>query len=212
MSLRFGEFEIDSQTRQLTHGGAPVRVTPKAFQLLDILIAARPAIVTKHQLIEQLWPEVAVEEANVRNLVAELRRVLSDDERMPRYIRTAHRTGYAFIANAIDIERRRGPIARLIVGAREAYVLVDGDNIIGRDNDCSVVLDASGVSRHHARIFVNEGRATMGDLGSKNGTCVNDRRIDSAVDLVDGDQIEIGRVVLTYRWSDDTKSTTPIAK
>lgn len=209
MSLRFGEFDLDGRTRELTYRGEPVRITPKAFQMLELLIAARPEIVTKGQLIEQLWPDVAVEEANVRNLVAELRRVLSDDDRTPRFIRTAHRTGYAFIANVVDAGRRRIPIARL-VGAREAYVLEDGDNIIGRDERCSVVLDGSGISRHHARVFVAKGRAVLEDLGSKNGTWVNDRRIDSAVDLEEGDEIRIGTVVLTFRRSATAGSTTTI--
>jgi pSer/pThr/pTyr-binding forkhead associated (FHA) protein len=97
-----------------------------------------------------------------------------------------------------------------------ALVLADGDNIIGRDPGCSVWLDASGVSRRHARIDVERGGdvVRVEDLGSKNGTLVDGSPIRGVVEVTDGSVIQVGRVALTVRiWSRGTpKETERIAR
>ena len=90
-------------------------------------------------------------------------------------------------------------------------VLEDGDNTIGRDPECTVWLDASGVSRRHARIRTVRGddAVVLQDLGSKNGTLVQDSPIAGEVRLTDGAVIQIGSVQLTLRvWSDDKSRET----
>jgi pSer/pThr/pTyr-binding forkhead associated (FHA) protein len=72
---------------------------------------------------------------------------------------------------------------------------VDGDVVIGR-MEGDVVLDDDQVSRRHAVLRNASGRLTIEDLGSTNGTRVNGRRIDAAVQLADGDTVEIGRTSL----------------
>src|SRR4051794_6777170 len=100
MAIRFDEFVLDAGTRQLTLRGDAIPLSPKALQLLQVLIDESPRVVSKEEIIERLWPDVTVEEANVRNLIAEVRPALSDDDRAPKYIRTAHRFGYAFTRTA----------------------------------------------------------------------------------------------------------------
>ena len=79
--------------------------------------------------------------------------------------------------------------------------------MIGRDDDCAVVLDFTGVSRRHARITVEHDRFVLEDLGSKNGTWKNETRVRDAVDLHDGDCIRLGGVPLTFRSNVRTSTT-----
>src|SRR6185436_5436037 len=83
---------------------------------------------------------------------------------------------------------------RLVYQQRE-LPLLDGANIIGRAPDSAIVCDAAGVSRHHARILLSNGEAMLEDLGSKNGTYLQRKRISSAR-LSDGDEIRLGRASL----------------
>lgn len=201
MRVRFGEFVFDSASRELTRRGQAVRLAPKAFDLLQILIEERPRAVRKEQLRDRLWPDVVVEEANLKNLVGEIRAALGGE----KVIRTVHRYGYAFAADGNTPEPATS--ARLIEGDR-VHRLKAGQNLIGRDDDCAVVLDFTGVSRHHARITVEHGRFVLEDLGSKNGTFQNDTRLAAtAVELRDGDRIRLGGLPLTFR-SNMRPSTT----
>ena len=76
---------------------------------------------------------------------------------------------------------------------------MENAHIVGRGADASVWIDATGVSRHHARILIDGGDATLEDLGSKNGTYVAGERVTSPRRLHDGDQIRLGSVVVTFQ-------------
>lgn len=204
MGIRFGDFVLDSGAKQLTRGGTPVALSPKALQLLELLIETRPNVISKERIIETLWPDVVVEEANVRNLIAELRGALGDNDRQPRYIRTAHRLGYAFIA-AVGATRHR--VGRLVDGIH-AYFVAEGVNSIGRDPASSIPIVTTGVSRRHAQIIATADGFLLEDLASKNGTWVNDVRVDGPVALHDGDEIRIGMVILVFRLTDEESTAT----
>ena len=83
----------------------------------------------------------------------------------------------------------------------------EGDHVLGRDPDVEIFLNSPGVSRRHALIKITAGRATIEDLGSKNGTFVGDRRVDSSRSLGDGDIIGVGSVKLTLRALQTPSST-----
>jgi predicted ATPase/DNA-binding winged helix-turn-helix (wHTH) protein len=97
---RFGEFVLDSDTRQLLRAFEPRHVSPKAFHLLEVLVSSRPRVWSKRELQDLLWPDTTVVEANLPNLVAEVRAALQDDPQQPRYVRTVHRYGYGFVEPA----------------------------------------------------------------------------------------------------------------
>lgn len=200
--MRFGEFVFDGAARQLTRNAEPVHLAPKAFELLQLLIEEHPRAVRKKELMDRLWPDVIVEEANLKNLVAEIRAALGAET-----IRTVQRYGYAFAAG--DSEETKS-VARLIQGDH-IHRLKPGENLIGRDQDCPVIIDFTGVSRHHAKIHVSENRFILEDLGSKNGTWNNDERVKGSVELHDGDRIRLGAVSLTFRSSGQAESTATIA-
>lgn len=203
MRLRFGDCVFDGNTRELRRGETPVHVTPKVFSLLEILLAQRPAAVSKDKLMETLWPGVFVADGNLARLVAELREAIGDDAQAARFVRTVARFGYAFHGQTVEeIARGAGATARppfaLIWGERE-IALEEGENVLGRDPKASVPLDDVSVSRHHARIVIDGFSVRLEDLGSKNGTFLGNRRLEAAAPLRDGDSIRLGTVALVFR-------------
>jgi TolB-like protein len=106
MALLFGDCTFDSDARTLHRGGESVRLSGKAFQLLELLLAARPNPLAKEELFERLWPDTFVSEANLASLVKEIRAAIGDDARSPRYVRTAHRFGYAFSGAVTETSAR----------------------------------------------------------------------------------------------------------
>src|SRR5438034_1146746 len=99
MPVQFGEFVLDESRRQLLRGVDAVHLSPKAFQMLSILVEERPRAVSKSALQDRLWPDTFVTEGNLTTTIAELRSALGDDAREPRFIRTVHRFGYSFAAS-----------------------------------------------------------------------------------------------------------------
>jgi DNA-binding winged helix-turn-helix (wHTH) protein len=205
MRVQFGDITLDSDSRQLVRGGAAIHLSPKAFDLLCHLVERSPNAVSKNQLLELVWPGTFVVEANLTVLVTELRRALGDDAHTPRFVRTVHKHGYAFCAQATEIAPRppaRDALRVWLVWNDRVLPLAEGENVIGRDPACGVWLDQPGVSRRHARVVVSDDAAEIEDLGSTNGTFVSEIAIAGPHPLRDADIIQIGSVDLKYRsWS-----------
>lgn len=205
MRVRFGEFVFDSERRELERANDPIHLSPKAFDLLAILIERRPSVIRKEQLFEEIWPDSIVEQANLNNLISEIRSALGDRDRTT--ITTRPRIGYAFAIEAQDERRPRSPkVFRLAMGDM-TFDLKPGRNLIGREDDCLVVIDSPEVSRYHAAIDIEGSVVSLHDLGSKNGTFVGGRRISNTVRLASGEEIEIGRTLLRFRCFDRKSST-----
>jgi DNA-binding winged helix-turn-helix (wHTH) protein len=204
MRYRFGDCTLDLDTRELARGGEPAHVEPKAFKLLELLFAARPKALSKDELQDRLWPKTFVSERSLARLVEVLRDCLGDSAKQSRYIRTVHGFGYAFSADAAEVTvtvRARGGSrfhCRVSWGDREV-ALGDGENVLGREPTVAVWIDLNSVSRRHAKIVVSDGAATIEDLGSRNGTWVNGKRLDGPTRLANGDKIKIGSASLVFR-------------
>jgi DNA-binding winged helix-turn-helix (wHTH) protein len=205
VSVIFGACEFDSLRHELLRHGRPTPLTPRAFQLLELLLERRPEVIPKSELLEHLWPGTFVSDASLHNLVAEVRAAIGDTPHASRFIRTVPRCGYGFhgdVQEAPTTARRasehsaRG--AQLVTTQRD-WSLSEGSNVVGRDPDCAVSVEDMSVSRHHARIVISNGEATIEDLESKNGTFVNGRRITDVTAVEDGDQIRVGSVSVVYR-------------
>ena len=69
MQIRFGDFVLDTDTRELTRDSRAVHLSPKAFQLLAVLVTARPRALSKETLYQHLWPNTFVVDANLSNLL-----------------------------------------------------------------------------------------------------------------------------------------------
>jgi DNA-binding winged helix-turn-helix (wHTH) protein len=177
VALAFGDFSLDLERRLLLRSGKAVHLSPKALQLLELLVAERPRALAKTEIRDRLWPRTFVSESSLTGLVTTLRGALGDSARDPRYLRTVHGLGYAFSGVVTD----------------------DGENVLGRVEEATAWVESASVSRRHARIMVSEGKARLEDLGSKNGTFLNGRKITSAAALADGDEMRLGLVPLTFR-------------
>ena len=181
-----------------------MHLEPKAYRLLELLLAARPKALSKRDLQEELWPKTYVSERSLARLVAELRLAIGDRATEPRYLRTVHGFGYAFCGELSADRQRRDRSddfhCRLSWGDRE-IALVEGENVLGRDPDVAVWIDLNSVSRRHARVVVEDGAARLEDLGSRNGTLVNGERISSPRQLSNGDRIKVGAASLVFRCS-----------
>jgi DNA-binding winged helix-turn-helix (wHTH) protein len=217
VKVRFADFTLDSATRQLVHRArGEVRLSPKAFDLLATLLEQRPAVVDKAELHRRIWPDTYVVDANLNVLIAEIRRALEDSREHAKFIRTVHAIGYAFSGEAVDLTdrpaaRKTAPVRFWLVWNERVIVLEEGDNSVGRDPECTVWLDASGVSRRHALIktVAGDDAVLVKDLGSKNGTLVQSAPIIGPVRLTDGAVIQIGSVELKLRiWSEGKSPET----
>ena len=205
MAVRFGEFVFDTEAHRLLRGKEEVHLTPKAWELLELLVRSRPRAVSKTEVRQKLWPDAHVGEGSLTVLTSELRSALGDSAREQRYVRTVFGHGYAFAAEATDDtppppSAASGTLPRVVWG-RRVLPLGEGENLLGRDDDVTLHIDDASVSRHHAVIRVSNGAATLEDLGSKNGTWVAERKVEAPVTLEDGDVFALGEVALLFRRS-----------
>ena len=213
MTAAFGPFTIDSETRQLRRGQAGLHLSPKAFDLLCLLLEHRPKVLEKADLHAQMWPDTHVVDGSLNVLITEIRRALGDDARDPRFIRTVHGVGYAFCGEttAQSPAAPPGTMRCWLTEDQKTYRLVEGQNDIGRDPECHVWLNTTSVSRHHARIIVDSknGRISLEDLASKNGTLLKGALVEQPVALADGDTLSVGSAELTLHiWSAEGASET----
>jgi DNA-binding winged helix-turn-helix (wHTH) protein len=211
---QFGPFEVDVARRRLTRSAHDVHLTPKAFDLLVLLVQEAPRVLSKKEIHTRIWPDSFVSDATLVALVKELRRALHDRDRRSPLIRTAHSVGYAFAAHIDRSGRSALPAMNvshwLLLNGRR-IPLHEGLNAVGRDPDSDVWLNFASVSRHHARITVAEGTAHVEDAGSKNGTRVGTTAAHARVALEDGDVVAIGSIRVTYRTASSGLSTETAA-
>jgi len=104
VTARFGPFQLDSARRLLLRDGAPVALTPKAFDALVLLVERRERVVSKQELLAELWPHTAVEEATLSQHIFMVRRALGDSGSDARYVATIARRGYRFVATVAPTE------------------------------------------------------------------------------------------------------------
>jgi len=211
MRLKFGDCVLDLGARQLERANKVVPLEPKMYELLEVLIKRRPAVVTNNELDELLWPKVYVARTSLTRLVSELRAVLGDKPRDSSFIRTVYKTGYAFCAEVTSLPAARASPAMIeVLWMKQSLPLTDGEHIAGRDAECSLVIDGTTVSRRHARITVASGAATIEDLDSMNGTHVNGTRISAPTRLVPGDEFALGSEVLRLRLRSSLAMTVKV--
>ena len=213
MRYTFGCCRLDTASRELLRDDADVHLSPKAYELLRSLIEHRPRVMTKQELMDELWPDTFVVEANLHVLIGELRSALGEKSARTSSIKTHHGIGYSFAATVAEARSRPRTVARdrsriaLLIGRRRV-TLTAGSHQVGRDQECDLVLDDTSVSRHHAGLRVAGASLVVEDLGSKNGTHVNGRRIEAPTEAADGDSIAFGTVQATVVISRGTARST----
>jgi len=207
MRIHFAAFVLDRTTRQLCSGSEPRPLRPLAFELLDLLVARRPAAVSKQEIRDRLWPDTFVSDSTLSSLVAQVRRALGKD--VGKRVRSVHGFGYAFDGEATEEKAREEPVrvAAYLSWNRRTILLFDGENVMGRDPGVAVRIESPGVSRRHARILAAGGRFTLEDLGSKNGTYLGEVRLSPSAELADGDEFRLGQTTLVFRIQGESGPT-----
>src|SRR5688572_16782649 len=101
LAYRFGDFQFDAAEQVLFCDERPVRLTPKAFLVLQLLLANAGYVVDKDEAMKQCWPGCFVEEANLAQTIFVIREALAENGDRTEYIQTVHRRGYRFVASVL---------------------------------------------------------------------------------------------------------------
>ena len=101
--LQFGDFTLDVAERRLLRDGRPVTLAPKAFDVLAALAARPGRLITKDELLKEVWPDSFVEESNLAYHVFALRKVLGDTADGESYVETVPKRGYRFTASVTAV-------------------------------------------------------------------------------------------------------------
>lgn len=103
-SIFFGPFCLDPANGRLMRDGQAKPITPKAFAVLQTLLQRPGMLITKAELLEAVWPRGCVGDGVLKVCIRELRQALGDESKQPRFIETAHRRGYRFVAGITGVQ------------------------------------------------------------------------------------------------------------
>src|SRR5687767_11108939 len=122
----FGPFRLDPAEHILLRDGLAVSLRPKEFAVLLALVEHHGRLMTKDDLLQQVWPGQFVEEGNLNRHISSLRRVLGESSDAPQYVETVPKVGYRFVApvreirdRSADIVVERHTIARIVTEEEE---------------------------------------------------------------------------------------------
>lgn len=134
----FGKFRCDPREHLLLCDGRPVSLSPKSFETLVVLIQSSGRLLTKDELMQQVWPDSFVEEANLTINISALRKALGESSGGQQYIETVPKRGYRFVAQVIE-HRDDGepppPVKISVIDISAIAVLPFADMSPARDQD-----------------------------------------------------------------------------
>jgi DNA-binding winged helix-turn-helix (wHTH) protein len=117
--FEFGPFVLDPLAQTLVRDGREIALAPKAFAVLLILVRNAGRVVNKDEIIEEVWPDVFVEDQNVPLNIHAARKAVGDDADNPIYIATVARRGYRFVAPVVRKDRvAPRPVANQVAATR----------------------------------------------------------------------------------------------
>src|SRR5215207_2252729 len=165
----FGPSLLDPAERVLMREGQPVPLTPKAFDLLVLLVENGGHLLGKRDLLEAVWPDSFVEEGNLTFSISSLRKALGEDRREPQYIETVPRSGYRFVANVRVLEGDPGGEG----GGRGADA---GTQVPPAGGAFRPAADVGGAAMQGGRLHDDGTVGGVPSAGAARRTEVNDRR------------------------------------
>jgi len=102
--FEFGPYRLDLRERLLLRDGEPIALTPKAFNVLAVLVRHSGSLVEKDELLNEVWPDTIVEESSLSQKIYQLRKILDDGSGEDHYIQTVPRHGYRFVAEVREVK------------------------------------------------------------------------------------------------------------
>lgn len=137
---KFSRFELDPAQHVLLREGRIVQLTPKAIELLLVLVESRGRVITKEDLLQRVWPDSFVEEANLSHNIYKLREALGDSADGEQYIETLPRRGYRFVATVEEL----GDDGDVIVEEHSrSHIVVQESEVPGAIDDAPQALPAN---------------------------------------------------------------------
>jgi len=200
--FHFGDYELDVAAFSLRQRGTAVRLEKIPMEVLILLVRHAGTLVTRDSIFSALWgSDVFLDrDAAINTAIRKIRKALGEDADGPRFVETVVGKGYRFVGPIVAgaTGAARDIASYRVTTGTHAFVLMHGDNVIGRHPDAEVFLDHRSVSRRHARISITAGRVVLEDLNSRNGTSVDGLAITSPTELHDGAIIRVGPITLTF--------------
>ena len=133
--ISFGPFSLVASERLLTKDGVPVELSARAFDALVILLSRPNKVVSKNDLLAEVWPDATVEEGSLRFHIASLRKALGDGKDGARYITTASGRGYCFVAPVSRSNDRSKKSTEATVSFRAANLPLRLSGLVDREED-----------------------------------------------------------------------------
>ena len=151
-AFSFGPFRIVPRARLLERDGSRIPVGSRAFDLLCVLVSRAGEVVSKGELMARVWPDLTVEEGNLRVHIAQLRRTLGDDQAAKRYVTNVPGRGYCFVAR---VDRTASPYIQHLHGSR--FMLAGQrlsrpeESVSGANDQVPLQTSAEFVRTYHAQ-------------------------------------------------------------
>ncbi len=121
----FGPYRMDESDRLLWRDDQVVPLTPKAFEMLLVLLQSNGHVLTKEELMKRVWPDSFVEEANLSHNIYKLREALGEGRNGEKYIETVPRRGYRFVATVTEVQ---DPTDLIVEEHSRAHIVVEEDD------------------------------------------------------------------------------------
>lgn len=204
-SFRVGDWLVLPELGRIERGDQQRRMEPKVMGVLVELATRAGELLSKAELTDAVWQLPYISENRLTGVIADLRRAFEDDVAEPRFVETIPTRGYRLVApvewlDAVAAPTRRRESRFKLELPDRGHRLWEGATVVGRGLESDVHIDSEWVSRRHARIVVDGDRATIEDIGSKNGTHVNGVPVTEVVPLRDGDEIRLGKGAVVLRF------------
>src|SRR4051812_40231122 len=122
----FGPYRVDANERLLRCGDQVVPITPKAFEMLLVLLKDSGHVITKDELMKRVWPDTVVEEANLSHNIYKLREALGEGRNGEKYIETVPRRGYRFVAKVRELGEQTADL--IVAEHTRAQLVVEEDD------------------------------------------------------------------------------------
>jgi DNA-binding winged helix-turn-helix (wHTH) protein len=126
LEFEFGPYRVDSGDGLLWRGDQVVPLTPKAFEMLLVLVESNGQLLTKEELMKRVWADSFVEEANLSHNIYKLREALGEGPNGEKYIETVPRRGYRFVAKVTKVWDE--DVERVVVEHTRAHIVIEEES------------------------------------------------------------------------------------